>query len=399
MDSRYEDIDELFEVRIASLIDPKVIDDRRKEYKTMYEKLKRIGDGSEGEVFKMLHQETRQIVAGRDYILRLVDGEWYPCTPKDDYQMLVMEYCELGTFMTWLTQQCAQDRTGTWRAPHEGQLRHFYIQMVKAIAFLHCGWGTYAFDHDTGRVPGHKPLLHRDIKPENILLCPAPDGTLDSLPTLKLSDFGGAWQCAVPEPPQGQSLYFFTDGYIAPEFLQPPLTRDEANEACDVFAVGATMHCAIFGHNPFKELRRGQGQRSTFTYRRRAIDHARHRGADPFSPDFAARLDDALAESPLTRRTAHQILTQLQPAHAQHMAAYERWWHAEEVPYQARLAAEEQLRRERTAGACSVEAAPAQDCMCDDAAACGAIADDAQYLRADRHAWWHERQVERHREI
>nr|WP_276617629.1 serine/threonine-protein kinase [Streptomyces coryli] len=91
-------------------------------------------------------------------------------------------------------------------------------------------------------------VLHRDLKPHNIILSPVGP---------KLIDFGiarGLEQSALTHT----GMVPGTPGFLAPEVL----IRNEAGEAADVFALGATMAYAATGRAPY-----GDGQAHGVSYR------------------------------------------------------------------------------------------------------------------------------------
>ena len=125
-----------------------------------------------------------------------------------------------------------------WRTPTHGpaltvaEARRTLRDVVLGLEYLH-----------------HQGIVHRDIKPANLLW--------DAQHTVKISDFGVSYLCA----PAGDtrideaelSKTAGSPAFFAPELCVagddgslPPVTR-----AIDVWALGITLYCLLFGHPPF----------------------------------------------------------------------------------------------------------------------------------------------------
>ena len=133
---------------------------------------------------------------------------------------------------------------------NEVVVRHFLKQLASALEFLR-----------------ERDLIHRDVKPQNLLLDPSPQfyarvghervpyavhersfvpaTGLNSLPTLKLADFGFARslpQSAMAETLCGSPLY------MAPEILR----YEKYDAKADLWSVGTVLHEMLIGKPPFR---------------------------------------------------------------------------------------------------------------------------------------------------
>uniref|UniRef100_A0A914VBR2 non-specific serine/threonine protein kinase n=1 Tax=Plectus sambesii TaxID=2011161 RepID=A0A914VBR2_9BILA len=128
---------------------------------------------------------------------------------------IIMEYCSGGEMFDYIVKK---------ERLEESEARHFFRQIVAAIAYVHS-----------------MGFAHRDMKPENLLL------TEDL--QLKLIDFG---LCAKPD--QGLQNHLETccgsPAYAAPELIQGTAYR--GNEA-DIWSMGVLLYALLCGALPFED--------------------------------------------------------------------------------------------------------------------------------------------------
>lgn len=175
---------------------------------------------------------------------------------------LVMEYCGLGDLAIFIKRRDSlakhpwtQDMIAKYPNPPGGGLnevivRHFIKQLASALQFLR--------DRD---------LVHRDVKPQNLLLNPSPvmfakgiykilpykrsDYSLtplagvDSLPMLKIADFGFAR--SLPSTSLAETLCG-SPLYMAPEIL----AYRKYDAKADLWSVGTVVYEMVAGKAPFR---------------------------------------------------------------------------------------------------------------------------------------------------
>ena len=184
------------------------------------------------------------------------------CQETSAHIHLIMEFCELGDLSYFIRKRdtLGQHRTTAdmirkYPNPPIGGLnevvvRHFLKQLASALEFLR-----------------EKDLIHRDVKPQNLLLDPSPEfyanadpesvpyavhersfvpaTGLNSLPTLKLADFGFAR--SLPQTSMAETLCG------SPLYMAPEILRYEKYDAkADLWSVGAVLHEMMVGKPPFR---------------------------------------------------------------------------------------------------------------------------------------------------
>ncbi|KAL0264127.1 hypothetical protein SLS55_000071 [Diplodia seriata] len=373
----------LIETEINRLVEFRTRLERRGHFTNNFKPLDTLGRGGEGSVQSMsygggvvavkqikqayrpdntsvpvAHNEVRMLALlmnvgsgpGRDTICRpATDEMWYPCTPDLQSQVILLEFCPLGTLKDYMHAQCFIDAAwcggrvlhrASWNVPHEGLLRHVYTQLLEGLAFLHYGYGTTAFGGSRDKGPqGRKPVVHRDLKPNNVLVCPAKPGDHDALVTVKISDFGGAAEVDGHRSSRlDKGLYFFTRGYIAPEFLEDGVSRSTMDQPNDVFAIGTTMHYCVVGQGPWKKDREDRNKRVLHPWNMKELVH---RGGEVLSDGFVKSVANAVTYRK-HRKDALAILETLKRGNAAHRRDFVQWMVEVEGP---RI--EEQRRREQ----------------------------------------------------
>ncbi|KAI0481187.1 hypothetical protein GGR56DRAFT_664494 [Xylariaceae sp. FL0804] len=186
----------------------------------------------------------------------------HDCVESSTHINLMMEYCELGDLSLFIkkrekliTHPATCDMARKYPSVpgaglNEVVIRHFFKQLASALQFLR-----------------QKGLVHRDIKPQNLLLLPSlayresnkesrpilsashdsliPAVGLESLPMLKLADFGFAR--VLPATSLAETLCG------SPLYMAPEILRYERYDAtADLWSVGTVAYEMVSGKPPFR---------------------------------------------------------------------------------------------------------------------------------------------------
>lgn len=238
------------------------------------------------------------------HIVALID-----CHETTSHIHLVMEYCALGDLSMFIkrrdslgSHRYTRDMMAKYPNPRGGALnevivRHFLKQLSSALKFLR-----------------QSNLIHRDIKPQNLLLCPAPASYrtgvaqvvpfkgsedafspttgLESLPMLKIADFGFAR--SLPATSLAETLCG------SPLYMAPEILRYEKYDAkADLWSVGTVLYEMVVGKPPFRASNHVELLRKI----ERGEDRIKFPDDNPASDDIKKLIRVLLKRNPVERMT------------------------------------------------------------------------------------------------
>jgi serine/threonine protein kinase len=188
---------------------------------------------------------------------------------------------------------------------HEAEVVHAAVQVADALVYLH------------SRRP--EPVVHRDVKPANIIV--DPEGRV------WLVDFGLAKATAGVSGSRvvisgGKTVAAGTPGYTPPEQW-----RLQTAPRSDIYALGATLHHLLSGHDP-RDRFAGFAELNLALLEELAPLPSLGELRPALSPQLLSIVDRCLDADPRHRPEASQVkeaLAELLPSGSQALDAVRRW--------------------------------------------------------------------------
>ncbi|XP_036785171.2 calcium/calmodulin-dependent protein kinase kinase 2 isoform X5 [Manis pentadactyla] len=137
--------------------------------------------------------------------------------PNEDHLYMVFELVNQGPVM----------EVPTLKPLSEDRARFYFQDLIKGIEYLH-----------------YQKIIHRDIKPSNLLV--GEDGHI------KIADFGVSNEFKGSDALLSNTVG--TPAFMAPESLSET-RKIFSGKALDVWAMGVTLYCFVFGQCPFMDER------------------------------------------------------------------------------------------------------------------------------------------------
>ncbi|XP_075935834.1 calcium/calmodulin-dependent protein kinase kinase 2 isoform X3 [Anarhichas minor] len=137
--------------------------------------------------------------------------------PSEDHLYMVFELVKQGAVMEVPTEKPFS----------EDQTRFYFKDLLRGIEYLH-----------------YQRIIHRDVKPSNLLV--GEDGHI------KIADFGVSNQFEGADALLTSTVG--TPAFLAPEALSET-RKNFSGKALDVWAMGVTLYCFVFGVCPFMDER------------------------------------------------------------------------------------------------------------------------------------------------
>lgn len=202
-----------------------------------YKIIKKLGKGSFGSVYKVMHIKTGIIramkVIKKDSVRFQDDDKKFL---KEIEVLIKLEHPNIIKIFEYFTDDLnyyliteyisgGELYEGLVKMSNFNEFKCAFIlnQIISAVYYLHSN-----------------NIVHRDIKPENILI----SNSNKDLLSIKLIDFGS---CNYIKKNENFTLKVGSPYYIAPEVL-----KHDYNNKCDIWSIGVILYILLVGYPPFK---------------------------------------------------------------------------------------------------------------------------------------------------
>uniref|UniRef100_A0A3Q3EAE1 Calcium/calmodulin-dependent protein kinase kinase 2-like n=1 Tax=Labrus bergylta TaxID=56723 RepID=A0A3Q3EAE1_9LABR len=147
--------------------------------------------------------------------------------PSEDHLYMANHVCVCVCVLVCVPVFRAVMEVPTDKPFSEDQSRFYFQDLLRGIEYLH-----------------YQRIIHRDVKPSNLLV--GEDGHI------KIADFGVSNQFEGTDALLTSTVG--TPAFLAPEALSET-RKNFSGKALDVWAMGVTLHCFVFGVCPFMDER------------------------------------------------------------------------------------------------------------------------------------------------
>jgi len=232
-----------------------------------YERIRKLGESTEGKVYLMKSKKTAQVLAVK--ILKdkkkTYDVAHLPedCTLHLNLPMhphiIWMSQVDIVDGEIWQGLELCNgsdlysflERIEHFSLTARGRMVfvvHLLVQLGEAFAFLHHGLRRVhkgKWETDAGWSASTHAIIWSDTKPGNILMHFCPANEYGFLPEIRLSDSGHATLASKPWQMAGSPLYFCPEVQAADRGQKGPMMSTQS----DIYAMGLTLYLMITGRH------------------------------------------------------------------------------------------------------------------------------------------------------